>query len=107
MFIKATVLNSFAHGGEALATIRWIMNEALIVHHLVNRVFEVVLPDELIVIEERKGEAVGHDDPAQASIDKLTKMRRLASICQGRSLALLAQPGYALLRQIEMGLHHV
>src|SRR5712691_5607676 len=54
--VNLSLLKSFTHLGETYATIRGIVNELLIVQHLIDRIVELVRFQELVVVEERNGE---------------------------------------------------
>ena len=101
------LLDSLAHLGEPLAAVRGVVHELLVVHHLVDRVFEIVLPDEPVVVVNWDAEAVRHCDAGEARARDFTEVRGLRAEGVRHHGALLREVEESFFFEVEARSHPV
>ena len=83
------------------------MHEALIFEHRVDRLIQLVLSDELVVVVKRNREAVRDRDAAQPRLHHFAKVSGLRAVSDDGLRALLAQARNPCDAEIEMRLHQI
>src|SRR5205814_3410332 len=73
--VNCSLLKVVTHPRQIRATISWIVNEFLIVHHRVYRVVQFVLAEKLIVIEKWNREAGRHYEARWPRVNHFAKVR--------------------------------